>query len=158
MLKYQLEKLALAARRLRNAITAVEAVEKAAKAQLDSHPEGTDPELLLAYHSAWCEMSEARQAFISMPRPVGEDLRREARQNRPMPPEDDRPGRKARSVWALLDEAWGIIANAGEGDWAREGADWQNAAARWRDDYDRATSQQRTLRRATTLRDDTEAI
>lgn len=36
----------------------------------------------------------------------------------------------------LLDElelAWGIIANAGGGDWTRETPDWQKAAAAWRD-------------------------
>lgn len=29
--------------------------------------------------------------------------------------------------------AWGLIANAGQGDWAREGNEWQEAALRWRD-------------------------
>ena len=35
----------------------------------------------------------------------------------------------------LLEIAWGIIANAGGGDWKRETKDWQRAAAKWRDDY-----------------------
>jgi hypothetical protein len=35
----------------------------------------------------------------------------------------------------LLETAWGIIANAGGGDWTRETPDWQDAAARWRDRY-----------------------
>ena len=32
-----------------------------------------------------------------------------------------------------IEMAWGIIANAGGGDWTRETAEWQEAAARWRD-------------------------
>lgn len=35
----------------------------------------------------------------------------------------------------LLERAWGIIANAGEGSWDRESAEWRGAAARWREDY-----------------------
>ena len=35
----------------------------------------------------------------------------------------------------MAEMAWGIIANAGEGDWTRESHDWQKAAARWRDNY-----------------------
>lgn len=35
----------------------------------------------------------------------------------------------------LLDEAWGIIANAGGGDWTKESEEWQRAAERWRARY-----------------------
>jgi hypothetical protein len=35
----------------------------------------------------------------------------------------------------LLEAAWGIIANAGAGNWERESRDWQNAAPAWRDEY-----------------------
>lgn len=35
----------------------------------------------------------------------------------------------------LLELAWGIIANAGGGNWYVETAEWQDAAARWRDRY-----------------------
>jgi hypothetical protein len=35
----------------------------------------------------------------------------------------------------LLETAWGIIANASEGDWDQESDDWQGAAVRWRDHY-----------------------
>jgi hypothetical protein len=35
----------------------------------------------------------------------------------------------------LLEAAWVLIANAGEGDWNRESFDWQVAAAQWRDAY-----------------------
>ena len=35
----------------------------------------------------------------------------------------------------LLEEAWGIIANAGGGDWTKESPEWQEAAARWREKY-----------------------
>jgi len=34
-----------------------------------------------------------------------------------------------------LEMAWGIIANAGGGNWTLETKEWQRAAARWRDDY-----------------------
>jgi hypothetical protein len=38
----------------------------------------------------------------------------------------------------LVDElelAWGIIANAGGGDWETQTKEWQDAATRWRDRY-----------------------
>ena len=36
---------------------------------------------------------------------------------------------------ALLEQAWGIIANAGGSDWTRESEEWRTAAAKWRDEY-----------------------
>jgi len=36
---------------------------------------------------------------------------------------------------ALLESAWGIIANAGGGDWGNESPEWKKAAERWRDEY-----------------------
>lgn len=35
----------------------------------------------------------------------------------------------------LLEWAWGIIANAGGGNWELESQGWREAAARWRDAY-----------------------
>lgn len=35
----------------------------------------------------------------------------------------------------LLDDAWGLIANAYGGDWDRADAEWKDAATRWRDTY-----------------------
>jgi hypothetical protein len=35
----------------------------------------------------------------------------------------------------LLDLAWGIIANAGDGDWDKESKEWVEAAEKWRDLY-----------------------
>ena len=35
----------------------------------------------------------------------------------------------------LPDAAWGIIANAGGGNWENETPEWREAAARWRDAY-----------------------
>ncbi len=35
----------------------------------------------------------------------------------------------------LLELAWGIIANAGGGDWEKESKEWQDAAIKWRDNY-----------------------
>lgn len=51
--------------------------------------------------------------------------------------------RTARMMWPatadnaadLLEYAWTIICNAGEGDWTRESAEWQGAAARLREQY-----------------------
>jgi len=34
-----------------------------------------------------------------------------------------------------LEWAWGIIANAGGGDWEKESREWQEAATKWRDAY-----------------------
>ena len=36
------------------------------------------------------------------------------------------------AVDPLLEEAWGIIANAGGGDWKKEAPEWHAAAIRWR--------------------------
>ena len=35
----------------------------------------------------------------------------------------------------LLETAWGIIANAGGGDWQKETEVWQGAVSRWRENY-----------------------
>ena len=35
----------------------------------------------------------------------------------------------------LVEYAWGIIANAGGGDWTTQTDDWQKAAATWREQY-----------------------
>jgi hypothetical protein len=35
----------------------------------------------------------------------------------------------------LLYLAWGVIANASEGNWEREPQEWQDAAHQWRDDW-----------------------
>lgn len=35
----------------------------------------------------------------------------------------------------LLETAWGIIANASNGDWTKESPEWQHAAIRFRDSY-----------------------
>jgi hypothetical protein len=34
-----------------------------------------------------------------------------------------------------MEVAWGVIANAGGGDWATQSAEWAQAAARWRDEH-----------------------
>lgn len=41
----------------------------------------------------------------------------------------------ADDITGLLETAWIIIANANHGDWTTATLDWQEAAARWRDDY-----------------------
>ena len=33
-----------------------------------------------------------------------------------------------------VEHAWGVIANAGGGDWQKESAVWRKAAMRWRDE------------------------
>jgi hypothetical protein len=41
-----------------------------------------------------------------------------------------------RAPWLdMLNVAWGIICNAGDGDWSNESSEWKDAAARFRDDY-----------------------
>lgn len=35
----------------------------------------------------------------------------------------------------LLYEAWGVIANAGGGDWTTQTDEWVEAAVRWRDRF-----------------------
>ena len=35
----------------------------------------------------------------------------------------------------LLEMAWVIIANAGNGDWHNETDEWQDAATKWRNEY-----------------------
>lgn len=35
----------------------------------------------------------------------------------------------------LVEWAWAIISNAGNGDWGKETAVWQEVAAKWRDSY-----------------------
>ena len=42
---------------------------------------------------------------------------------------------KAAQYEDLLEAAWTIIANAGEGNWGRESSDWQKAAIDWREKY-----------------------
>ena len=43
--------------------------------------------------------------------------------------------RWARERHELLEYAWTIIANAGGGDWGKETKDWQDAAAKFRNQY-----------------------
>lgn len=38
---------------------------------------------------------------------------------------------------ALLEEAWGIIANVSGGNWAEQGSEWKKAAEQWRDKWAR---------------------
>ena len=35
----------------------------------------------------------------------------------------------------LLELAWGLIANANEGDWDKATKEWREAARKWRDTY-----------------------
>lgn len=43
--------------------------------------------------------------------------------------------REAQTLLDGMEVAWGVIANAGQGDWAREGREWADAAVRWRDEH-----------------------
>ncbi len=43
----------------------------------------------------------------------------------------------------LTEMAWGVISNAGQGDWTREHEDWQKAAKKWRDEYHKHLSANR---------------
>ena len=54
-----------------------------------------------------------------------------------MDDEREQPEGKDRITMSydLVEYAWGIIANAGGGDWTTQTDDWQKAAAKWRDRY-----------------------
>jgi hypothetical protein len=63
----------------------------------------------------------------------------------PIPkPEPEPPSPDDYDHW--LDLAWGIIANAGAGNWSRESEDWRGAAARWRDEVLPALSRRNAQR------------
>lgn len=49
-------------------------------------------------------------------------------------PGDSVTGERSRE-WTLLETAWGIIANAGGGDWETQTEDWREAAGKWREAY-----------------------
>jgi hypothetical protein len=40
---------------------------------------------------------------------------------------------------SMLEAAWGIIANAGGGNWDTQTPEWQEAAKKWREAYHRTT-------------------
>ena len=42
---------------------------------------------------------------------------------------------KEQDMEELLELAWGIIANANEGNWDKATPEWKKAAEKWRDDY-----------------------
>ena len=44
-------------------------------------------------------------------------------------------GSRAEDAEGLLNWAWTIICNAGEGDWERESGEWQLVARNFRDAY-----------------------
>jgi len=44
-------------------------------------------------------------------------------------------GKIGTGAMDMLELAWGIIANAGGGNWKTQTKDWQKAAAEWRDKY-----------------------
>jgi len=49
---------------------------------------------------------------------------------------------KTKQLLNELESAWGIIANAGGGDWKKEPKDWQTVAAKWRERYHKINSAQ----------------
>lgn len=42
---------------------------------------------------------------------------------------------KLTRAYIALDLAWGLVANAGGGDWGKESRTWKEAAEAWRDEY-----------------------
>jgi hypothetical protein len=46
----------------------------------------------------------------------------------------------------MIESAWGIIANAGGGDWSKESIEWQEAAAAWRDRFHRHLDERPLIR------------
>lgn len=51
--------------------------------------------------------------------------------------DDTTPTAQFNQADNLLELAWGLIANASSGNWADETDEWQEAARRWRDSYDK---------------------
>ena len=43
--------------------------------------------------------------------------------------------RLRKEYFEMLDSAWGLMANAGGGDWDLQTEQWRQAARRWRDKY-----------------------
>lgn len=54
--------------------------------------------------------------------------------HRPVPQQNVKAIKEAQLL-SLLEEAWGIIANAGGGDWSRESEQWREAAVAFRQKY-----------------------
>lgn len=50
---------------------------------------------------------------------------------------DDRKPNWIKTEFGFLEAAWGIIANAFDGDWHQASKDWKEAAIRWREEYHR---------------------
>lgn len=46
-----------------------------------------------------------------------------------------REKRRAERLASLIEPAWMVISNVNNGDWNKQSLDWQVAAARWRDEY-----------------------
>lgn len=63
------------------------------------------------------------------------DLRPVSRRLLELVLEVDALDRRVETLVNLLDGAWGIIANASDGNWNDATSDWQNAARAWRDEY-----------------------
>jgi hypothetical protein len=47
----------------------------------------------------------------------------------------DSPSDAPYDPWDALEAAWGLIANAYDGDWYGASEDWRQAAERWRDNH-----------------------
>lgn len=52
---------------------------------------------------------------------------------------------KLEELEDLCESAWGIIANAYGGDWELANNDWQNAAQRWRDHWNKMLPKTRPI-------------
>lgn len=53
----------------------------------------------------------------------------------PKTPGDEWRVSRAAKAMDAIEAAWGIIANAGGGNWENESPEWSNSAAQWRDKY-----------------------
>lgn len=68
---------------------------------------------------------------------MGEDRGTVARRLPPEPAPADVPTEERWTAHPddLIESAWGLIANAGGGDWTKESDEWRAAAERWRERY-----------------------
>ena len=53
----------------------------------------------------------------------------------------------------LLEAAWGLIANANEGDWDKATLEWKEAAEKWRDEYFKEITMSKETMEETTMED-----
>jgi hypothetical protein len=124
------------------AITAIDHyIESTEEQRRDLRRQQADAEQTIAQTATKIAELEQRTEELLQGRRILEE-----RQQPTIAAQDDTPPRAAfplnsaggyrrEPVDAALYEAWGLIANAGGGDWRTQDAEWTAAARRWRDRF-----------------------